>query len=307
MVTVENVLQVTSDEERRIKANYKKSEEELAEDVEILRDWLKKQPHLPHDEEEHRLKMLLIINKFDLEKAKKKLDMYYSIKHLVPEFYDFRHPLHPVMSLQMDNIIMTPLPKLTPECHRVYLLCFKDDDAEKFVMNVFIKLIFISLDLRMTCDSVLGDRYIIDFKLAKLGHIVQFTPSVVIKSYTILEKVYSDQIKGVHFINLPPGAGVVVTLIKAVLSKKLGNRVKVHKNYKSLQKVIPKEILPAEYGGTTGTVAEISGNWREYVESKNDWIKQLCDKKSDESKRVGEPPNSNMFGMCNSFKKLTLD
>lgn len=43
------------------------------------------------------------------------------------------------------------------------------------------------------------------------------------------------------------------------------------------------------------------------MESKNDWIKDLCEKKSDESKRIGEPINSDMFGMCGSFRKLTLD
>lgn len=35
--------------------------------------------------------------------------------------------------------------------------------------------------------------------------------------------------------------------------------MKVHKDCKSLQKDIPKDILPVEYGGTAGTVDQLYG------------------------------------------------
>lgn len=50
MATAEKLLEVTPDEERRLKATYERNEEELSKDVEVLKEWLKKQPHLPQDE-----------------------------------------------------------------------------------------------------------------------------------------------------------------------------------------------------------------------------------------------------------------
>lgn len=50
MATVEKVLAVTSDEKRIIKATYDRNEEELNKDVDVLKEWLKKQPHLPQNE-----------------------------------------------------------------------------------------------------------------------------------------------------------------------------------------------------------------------------------------------------------------
>lgn len=47
---------------------------------------------------------MLLLNKCSLEKTKKKLDLYYSVKHIVPELYENREPLHPSIIELMDNL-----------------------------------------------------------------------------------------------------------------------------------------------------------------------------------------------------------
>lgn len=37
-----------------------------------------------------------------------------------------------------------------------------------------------------------------------------------------------------------------------------------NKNYEQMYKHIPKEELPAEYGGTAGTIKDITGRWLEF-------------------------------------------
>lgn len=83
--------------------------------------------------------------------------------------------------------IFFPLPKLTPDCHRVHLFNFTADDFNKFDVNILIKASFIAQDLRMMYDPVLGEQYIFDFKHGKLEQFVQFTPSIIKKGYSVLE------------------------------------------------------------------------------------------------------------------------
>lgn len=47
---------------------------------------------------------MLQFNKFSLEKTKNKIDMYYSMKHILPEIYEDREPLNPRITKFMDNV-----------------------------------------------------------------------------------------------------------------------------------------------------------------------------------------------------------
>lgn len=49
-MTVEKTLIVTAEEEKRIKSTYERNEIEIEKDVADIKEWLKKQPHLPQDE-----------------------------------------------------------------------------------------------------------------------------------------------------------------------------------------------------------------------------------------------------------------
>lgn len=48
-ITKFELLQVTEDEKRRIYENYNKDESKIRRHVEIIKNWLVKQPHLPED------------------------------------------------------------------------------------------------------------------------------------------------------------------------------------------------------------------------------------------------------------------
>lgn len=72
----------------------KKAREELNEDdsrlqddIEALRSWMLKQPHLKGRTESSFLVGFLRGSKFSLEKAKKKIDFYYTMRDLVPEIF----------------------------------------------------------------------------------------------------------------------------------------------------------------------------------------------------------------------------
>ncbi|KAJ4426907.1 hypothetical protein ANN_26706 [Periplaneta americana] len=133
---------------------------------------------------------------------------------------------------------------------------------------------------------------------------------------------FSTRLKAFHIINTPPFAGVLVELIKSVLSSKLAARVHVHgTDLTELHKQVPKESLPTEMGGCGGSIidnwSKIAHSqilipcvypWLKKLETYQDWFLQHENVKSDEKKRLGgKAISSDLFGFEDSFKELDID
>lgn len=50
------------------------------------------------------IEAMLILNKFSIEKTKHKLDMLYTVRSLVPLFFEERTPLSPRIQKVMDTV-----------------------------------------------------------------------------------------------------------------------------------------------------------------------------------------------------------
>jgi len=61
-----------------------------AADVQAIREWLKKQPHIKGNPDDQTIISFLRGCKFSLEITKEKLDMYYTMKTALPEFFGER-------------------------------------------------------------------------------------------------------------------------------------------------------------------------------------------------------------------------
>lgn len=59
----------------------------IAQDVAALRDWIAKQPHLKARTTDQFLVAFLRGCKFSLEKAKKKIDSFYTLRTLMPDLF----------------------------------------------------------------------------------------------------------------------------------------------------------------------------------------------------------------------------
>mgnify|MGYP004600338673 CR=1 FL=1 len=62
-------------------------EARIPEDIEALRTWIQKQPHLKSRMDDQFLIAFLRGCKYSLEKAKSKLDHFYTIKTMMPELF----------------------------------------------------------------------------------------------------------------------------------------------------------------------------------------------------------------------------
>lgn len=78
------------------------NQEEVERDIKLIREWLDTQPHLPKDMDDVRLTNFLRGCKFSLEKVKKKLDMYYTMRTAIPEFFSERDIAREELNLVLD-------------------------------------------------------------------------------------------------------------------------------------------------------------------------------------------------------------
>jgi hypothetical protein len=66
--------------------------ERIQSDIDALRDWIKKSPHLRARTDDQFLVTFLRGCKYSLERAKSKLDMFYTIRTHIPELFFNRDP-----------------------------------------------------------------------------------------------------------------------------------------------------------------------------------------------------------------------
>jgi hypothetical protein len=61
-----------------------------SDDLKALREWLAKQPHIKARPDDQTLLIFLRTCKFSIEKAKEKIDMYYTMRTAAPELFQQR-------------------------------------------------------------------------------------------------------------------------------------------------------------------------------------------------------------------------
>lgn len=76
----------------------------------------------------------------------------------------------------------------------------------------------------------------------------------------------------------------------------------------ALYKVVPRKLLPEEYGGEAGPIQAIIDDLEKRVLAFHDYFVEDEKFGVDEKKRVGKPKNpDSLFGIEGSFRQLTID
>lgn len=79
-------------------------------------------------------------------------------------------------------------------------------------------------------------------------------------------------------------------------------------NLDGLYEYIPKEMLPAEYGGEAGPLQDIINHWeKKIIEYRDYFLEEEKNFGTDERKRLGKPKNAESLFDVGSFRKLEVD
>ncbi|XP_059490152.1 uncharacterized protein LOC132205225 [Neocloeon triangulifer] len=283
-----------------------------AADVQAIRDWFKKQNHIIGDPSDQLIVSFLRGCKFSLERTKEKLDMYFTIKTLVPELFKNRdltknHALREIM----NTGFFFPV-GLDDEGNRVLVLVGGKDEPGKAKMEDIMKAHFMMLDYIMMHDDICmvkGNVNVMDMSQVKMGHVTQLMPSFLKKVSVCSAEGFPYRPQGLHFVRMPSMMDTIFRLIQTFTKEKINRRTSVHgKNLENLYEVVPKKVLPTEYGGDAGSVEELGKDFVEKMMEFNDWF--VADEKNgvDEKKRIGNSKTAqDLLGMQGSFRQLSID
>jgi CRAL/TRIO domain len=208
-----------------------------------------------------------------------------------------------------------PLPKAAPDGSRIMIYRPGAYDANIHTIDDSMRVATIIIDTLMFSPisgddtiTVAGQTAFIDLANVTMAHFVQMTPSTV-KRLTVLTQDASPlRQKATHYLNAPAGSDVIFNMIKGFLTEKNRQRFFVHKSLESLQQAIPTDCLPAEYGGTVGTIKELLADLSAMLIANRDYFLQDDKFGVDEKKRPGRAKNpETLFGVDGSFRSLNVD
>ncbi|KAL0867916.1 hypothetical protein ABMA27_008594 [Loxostege sticticalis] len=308
MASAATLVQPSGEMWKKIRVELNEDVNTRDRDVEAIKEWLRKQPHLPDEWDTQRITTFLRGCNFSMEKCKRKLDMYFTMRAACPEFFTNRDMSRPELRELMTNGQAPPLPGLTPEGRRVIIA--RGHDLDTHQLNDAFKIAMMIGDIRLKeeIEGVAGDVYILDASVVNASHIGRISIPSVKKFLICVQEAYPVKLKEVHVVNASPLIDAVVTMIKPFLKEKIRNRIFIHTEMESLQKYIPKDILPEEYGGDAGPVDVYNEAWIKKLEDYTDWFKSEESVKANEALRPGKPTNyDELFGIEGSFRQLSID
>nr|XP_049698915.1 alpha-tocopherol transfer protein-like [Helicoverpa armigera] len=282
----------------------------IEEAIKILEDWIQKQDHIvKKDFSKTYLEKTLISCKGSVEKSKKQIDRLCTLKTLVPKFFNKYHVKTELQHV-LDLASFTPLPKVTKDFYRVIIIkvSSKDLTAEAFMQYYQYNIIL--TEYIKAHDYVNGFIIISDYSQVNIFDLMTKMNTVDLQQFiTILMEGYGARLKGIHLLTESKAIDLFVKTMKQFLSEKIGNRIHVHPNMDALHKIVPKEILPSDFGGAEKSIEKLNEEWIQALSSEEhvEYLKMMSNACTDETRRLAGKFNEECMGMPGSFRNLSVD
>ncbi|KAJ3654079.1 hypothetical protein Zmor_013292 [Zophobas morio] len=297
--TLSSVLQV-----------YNKTEQSLAENVKNLKKWMHLQHHLPEILDDKTVQNFLILNKCNAEKAKEKIDMYYTARSQLSHLARNMNPRCSNMKEVANLMYHVPLPKLTKDMCRVFVNKYRTTDKVGQIEPYDILKMAANLqEIRLKEDIMFRDIFIFDIEGTCMGFLSKLTPNFAGTAITLYQKVYSLPVQGVYIIHAVPYVSTLLAIAKAFVKPKIFKRVHVCKDASILKEHFSLEILPKDYGGTEKSVEELHELCQLKFQDYRDRFNLLDELRVNENLRPTQLANENdeILGYHGNFKKLEID
>ncbi|KAL0894648.1 hypothetical protein ABMA27_013202 [Loxostege sticticalis] len=288
----------------KAREQFQEDPERLQDALQEIRNWLALQPHIHARTDDQWLVAYIRGCKFNLEKVKTKLDLFYTCRHTCKDFYQLHHKDEKFKELMASGFYL-PLPKLSnPAAPRVTLLRIGVFDIAKIgAVNAFAAAHVVDKILMVDDDNAIiaGNIVIIDFKGTTLLHLVQLTPIQ-------MRMLIASQQDALPFssastfivINVPKGLNEFIIMVKKLLNATEEDQFCTYsENYEEIYTLhgLTRDIMPVEYGGNGGTLQEFTDHWVRKIEEYSEWLEEDLQFGTDESKRPGMPRTTeSMFG-----------
>ncbi|XP_022824632.1 alpha-tocopherol transfer protein-like [Spodoptera litura] len=289
-------------------------EVDTSRELEVFKDWLHKQPHLPHVVDDILLLRFLTCCRFSLERAKRTIDLFFTIRANAPDLFCKRDPWSSEIQRVFEITDMLPLPQRTKENYQVFIYRLNNPNLDLFNFVDAVKTFFMLADTRITenHDIPKGEIPIFDAANVSLRFIGKVNLSALRKYMMYTQEAMPIRLKQVHVINAPSYINKIYGLCKPFLKTEVAKLIQFHEpNTDTLYKDVPQELLPTEFGGKAGSIESIKRVWIKKIEAKRDWF--LANDKLwaiDESRRPSgnhDDRADKVKELPGSFRSLALD
>lgn len=206
-------------------------ESQVQKNIEDLRYWILHQPHLKArcDNDQFLLTFLRGASKHDLQRAKQKIDAFYTVRSGCPELLTDRDVTIERVQEVLRLGVGVPLPTTqTPDGPRILLIRAGAYNANKIGFMETLKVGLMIQDIQFLEDdnlTVAGDVGIIDLANVTAAHFFQISPSMLKKVLLLKQEGSPLRQKGFHFINVPPGFETLANMGRKLLTEKNRSRV----------------------------------------------------------------------------------
>ncbi|XP_073813878.1 alpha-tocopherol transfer protein-like [Musca autumnalis] len=283
----------------------------IPKDLEIFKLWIEQQPHLKVRMDEQFLIQFLRGCKYSMEKAKEKIDQYYTLKTKYPNIlgvYDVDNERFRQIS---HSGIIVALPKPLNGNGERLMVGHMNYSPDEYTYEELLRPIMAMYELFTIYDpytSICGVRTIIDVSKLTMAHILHANLSQLKTAINFFEKSLPLRIKAIYYVNIPPVANSFFKILFPLLSEKLRQRIFLCGTVEDLKQHIPVEYLPQYYGGSNGSMEEHIQDLNAKYDEHRQFFKDNANYGIDETLRQTETlSGDNLFGAGGSFRKMEVD
>ncbi|XP_017041332.1 retinol-binding protein pinta [Drosophila ficusphila] len=290
--------------------------QQVPQDIEALREWVLKQPHLRACTNDQFLLAFLRGTKFSLERAKEKFDRFYTLQRSIPEVFNERRLATDPQVLdiiRMGVLLQIPMDADDPG-PRVTIIRAGFYDTSKYKFQDIIRVGSMFGEIMMFEDdnaTVSGYVEIMDMSGVTGAHLFALQPQLLSKFSTYADEAMPTRQKGIHFINVPAAFETGFNTLRSFFPAKIKNRISVSSDPAAIFDIVRSEYLPKEYKGTGGSIQDISRAMEAKLSSYAPYFQESQNFGADDKLReFGDhmpKDHRSSFGAVGSFRKLEID
>ncbi|XP_030379619.1 alpha-tocopherol transfer protein-like [Scaptodrosophila lebanonensis] len=266
---------------------------DISQKLQELQSWFETNPNLPENIEPIVLKRFLKCMFYDVEQTKGIIELNYSMRNGNPKLFLERNMEDEMTAKALRASDLLIMPGVTPERHKLILFRMTDLDPSSRNSVEESKIFFMMADARFTMPDTLqgkesessegntfddaeiadGDVQIVDINGYTMRHMARVSVFIMRVYMKFLQEAYPSRLRAMHMINCPPFLDRMVTIMKPFIREEVYEMIHFHyEGLDSLYECVPREMLPEEYGGNAGTIAEIKEHWLQTLREKSGYL-----------------------------------
>jgi len=230
----------------------------VPEDIETLREWLLTQKHLRTPLDDQFLITFLRGCKYSIQKAKEKIDLFFTVREEIPELVRNRDPLDKrigaLLKLGCSLAIPNPPGDGGPQIQFIRPGLYNTSEytvAELFKINSILTDVMISEDDNFIISGAIG---IMDFTNVTKEHFNELDAICLKKIAKLNQEAQPATYLAFHYIHISSQFEEIFNMFKGFMSEENRRRLYVHQNIETLYDYVPRKLLPTEYGGDAGPI-----------------------------------------------------